>query len=99
MTATIAMTAIDRDDRDSGERTHGHVTSRLRETGTVRAHLLHGQVCVQPWPGRPLAECRRPPHPGYSARNVIAGSTCAARHAGAQHAITATPPSSAITPR
>src|ERR1700682_109218 len=35
----------------------------------------------------------------YSALNVIAGSTRAARHAGTQHAMTDTPISSAIIPR
>ena len=34
----------------------------------------------------------------YSARNVIEGSTLAARQAGAQHAIIDTPASSATTP-
>jgi tetratricopeptide (TPR) repeat protein/predicted Ser/Thr protein kinase len=34
----------------------------------------------------------------HSSRNVIAGSTAAARRAGAQHARAATPPSNAITP-
>jgi hypothetical protein len=43
--------------------------------------------------GRASAE-----HPCHSARNVIAGSTDAARRAGAQHARAATPPSSAMTP-
>jgi hypothetical protein len=35
----------------------------------------------------------------YSARNVVAGSICAARHAGRPQAITDTAASSAITPR
>jgi hypothetical protein len=36
--------------------------------------------------------------PGYSAFNVIAGSTLAARHAGTQQAIADTPRSNAVTP-
>src|SRR5215210_3694516 len=37
--------------------------------------------------------------PGYSARNVIDGSTRAARHAGTQQATAETPSSSMVTPR
>lgn len=55
MTATIAMTANDRDDRVSGNyvilraeygngRTRVDVTSRLREIGTSDRTLLHGQA-------------------------------------------------------
>ena len=38
-------------------------------------------------------------HSNYSARNVIEGSTCAARHAGIQQAMAETATSNAITPR
>ena len=55
MTATIAMTTNDRDDRVSGNyvilraeygngRTRVDVTSRLREIGTSDRTLLHGQA-------------------------------------------------------
>jgi hypothetical protein len=98
MTAMTAMTANDRDDRDCAERTEGHVTNRPRELARSDCIFRMGK-CARNHGRGGRRRSAGGPHAGYSARNVIAGSTCAARHAGAQHAITDTPPSSAITPR
>jgi hypothetical protein len=68
-------------------------STEARSIGLLPFRLSEGKTeCCR------TCHCGRFIRRGYSARNVMDGSTCAARTAGRPHAIAEMPASSAITP-